>query len=105
MEMKARRRTSANHKFLEDSKMSFREVFDFAFKSHVPTPQAFAIKVTECLWAKTFRDLAAGELGYLLICHPDYAYCEGFNPRIAMSRSMTLMEGDNCCNHRWVWRK
>ena len=67
------------------------------------TPQAFEVKVAECLWAKTFREIGAADIGYLLICHPDYAYCQGFNPKITMSRSKTLMQGDNDCNHRWVW--
>lgn len=67
------------------------------------TPQAFEVKVTECLWAKTFREIGAAEIGYWLICHPDYAYCQGFNPRISMSRSKTLMQGESYCDHRWVW--
>jgi hypothetical protein len=67
------------------------------------TSQAFEVRVTECLWAKTFRELGATDIGYVLICHPDYAYCQGFNPQITMSRSQTLMQGDNYCNHRWVW--
>ena len=41
--------------------------------------------VTECLWAKTFRDLVAAEIGAMLICHRDYADCRGFNPRITMT--------------------
>ena len=67
------------------------------------TPQAVEVKVTECLWAKTFREMEAAELGYSLICHRDYADCQGFNPKITMIRSKTLMQGDDCCNHRFVW--
>jgi hypothetical protein len=67
------------------------------------TPQAFEVKVTECLWAKTLREMGAANIGYLLICHPDYADCQGFNPKITMTRSKTLMQGDDCCNHRFVW--
>ena len=67
------------------------------------TPQAFEVKVTECLWAKTFREIEAAEIGYLLSCYPDYASCQGFNPKITMTRSKTIMQGDNYCNHRWVW--
>jgi hypothetical protein len=67
------------------------------------TPQAFEVKVTECLWAKTFREMGAADIGYLLICHTDYADCQGFNPQITMTRSKTLMQGDDCCNHRFVW--
>ena len=69
------------------------------------TPRAFEVQVTECLWAKTFREMGAADVGYLLICHPDYAYCQGFNPRITMSRSKTLMQGDDYCNHCWAWEE
>jgi hypothetical protein len=69
------------------------------------TPAAFGIKVTECLWAKTFRELGAADIGYALICHPDYADCRGFNPRITMQRTKTLMQGHDCCDHRWVWEE
>jgi len=161
--------TTVKHKFLEDSEMSFQEVFDFAFKGLIPvlqglskefgeekflevlkkvasecalkarqdtvrqlpsndlaafkaegepghfgkhvltlemvedTPQAYEVRVTECLYAKIFREMGAAELGYALICHRDYADCQGFNPRITMIRSKTLMQGDDHCNHRFVW--
>jgi len=158
------------HKFLERSNMTFREVFDFAFKKLIPvlrglakelgedrfllalkkvasecalkagqetarqlpcndlaafadsggepsrfaehvltreiiedTPQAFELRVTECLWAKTFREMGAADLGYFLLCHTDFADCRGFNPRITLTRSKTLMQGDDCCDHRFVW--
>ena len=69
------------------------------------TDHAYEIRVSECLWAKTFRDLGAAGIGYAVICHADYAYCQGFNPKIRMIRTKTLMEGDDCCNHRWVWEE
>ncbi|MFC2099666.1 L-2-amino-thiazoline-4-carboxylic acid hydrolase, partial [Candidatus Bipolaricaulota bacterium] len=68
------------------------------------TPQAFELRVTECLWAKTFREMGAADLGYLLLCHTDYADCRGFNPKITLTRSKTLMQGDDCCDHRFVWK-
>ena len=67
------------------------------------TPQAFELKVTECLWAKTFREVGAADIGYLLHCHTDYADCQGFNPKITLTLSKTLMQGNDCCNHRFVW--
>ena len=67
------------------------------------TPQAIEVKVTECLWAKTFREMGAANIGYLLICYRDYADCQGFNPKITLTRSKTLMQRDDCCNHRFVW--
>ncbi len=66
------------------------------------TPKAFEVKVTECLWAKTYRDANAGDLGYLLSCYGDYASARGFNPKMRMIRTKTLMQGDAFCNHRYV---
>jgi len=66
------------------------------------TPQAFEVKVTECLWAKTYRDFNAGDLGYILSCYADFASAEAFNPKMRMIRTKTLMQGDDCCNNRYV---
>jgi hypothetical protein len=65
--------------------------------------KSFEIKVTECLWAKTFRDARAGDIGYATICFQDYAMCQGFSPKLKMIRDKTLMQGHEYCNHRWVW--
>jgi hypothetical protein len=80
------------------------------FWSHVLTStivedskNAFELNITECLWAKTFREANAADIGYACICHPDYAAATAFNPRIRMIRTKTLMQGDDCCNHRYVY--
>jgi len=66
---------------------------------------AHEIRVTECLWAKTFREAGAAAIGYAVVCHGDYAECQAFNPHIRMIRTKTLMQGDDCCNHRWSGKK
>jgi hypothetical protein len=68
------------------------------------TPQAFEIKVTECLWAKTVRGKKGEDIGYATICHWDFAFAEGYSPKLRMVRDKTLMQGDAFCNHRWIWR-
>lgn len=65
-------------------------------------PKAFEVKITECLWAKTYRDANAADLGYLLSCYGDYASAKGFNPKMRMIRTKTLMQGDAFCNHRYI---
>jgi hypothetical protein len=67
------------------------------------TDDAFEVKITECLWAKTFREAEAADVGYASICHGDFAYAEGYSPKMRMERTKTLMEGHDCCNHRWLW--
>jgi len=66
------------------------------------TERVFEIRVTECLWTKVFQKSGATDLGYAIICNPDYASCQAFNPKIRLVRSKTLMQGDDCCDHRWV---
>ena len=160
---------AAKHKFLEDSGMSFQEVFDLAFKEfYIPimkslaneigkdefietlkkarsecgkqegqnlakslgkndmasfaawikenelfkhactfdiveeTDKAFEQKITECLWAKTFREADAADIGYAAICYGDYTFAPSFNPKMKMIRPKTLMQGHDFCHARFV---
>ncbi|MDH4272649.1 MAG: L-2-amino-thiazoline-4-carboxylic acid hydrolase [Candidatus Aminicenantes bacterium] len=65
--------------------------------------KVFELKVTECLWASVFLQAKAGEIGYAAVCFGDYAWAQGFNSKIRMVRDKTLMQGHDCCNHRYVW--
>lgn len=67
------------------------------------TEKAFELKITECIWATTFLQAKAGDIGYASVCFGDYAWAEGFNPKIKMVRDKTLMQGKDCCNHRYIW--
>ena len=67
------------------------------------TEKAFELKITECIWASTFLNAKAGDIGYASVCFGDYAWAEGFNPKIKMIRDKTLMQGHELCNHRYVW--
>jgi hypothetical protein len=68
------------------------------------SPQAFEVKVTECLWAEACRGRKGEDIGYATICHPDFAFAEGYSPKLQLVRDKTLMQGDAFCNHRWIWR-
>lgn len=68
------------------------------------TESAFQIKLTKCLAAEVFLRQGAGDLGYATVCHADFGMPAGFNPAIELQRDRTLMEGDDHCNHRWVYR-
>ena len=63
---------------------------------------AFEMKVTECLTAKVFREADAADIGYAAVCHADFTLPEGFNPKIKLLRDKTLMQGHDCCNHRYI---
>ena len=64
----------------------------------------FEVRITECLWAKVFRDAGAAELGHSAICSGDFAMAEAINPGLQLVRDKTLMQGHDCCNHRFVMK-
>lgn len=67
------------------------------------TGKVFALNVTECVWAKVFRDAGlGGRIGYATICNMDNYWPTAFNPAFKMERDKTLMQGHDCCNHRYI---
>ena len=61
------------------------------------TDKEAEMSITECLWAKTFRELDAGDIGYALVCHGDVGFIQAFNPQITFTRPKLLMKGDSEC--------
>lgn len=59
----------------------------------------FVVKSTECLWAKTFLDRNAGDIGYASICYGEIGYAKGYNSKLEMVKN--LMLGDDCCLKRY----
>jgi hypothetical protein len=63
---------------------------------------AFEMKITECLTEVIFRKSDALDLGYACVCHADFGLPEGLDIGIKLIRTKTLMQGHDCCNHRYV---
>jgi hypothetical protein len=63
--------------------------------------KAFAFNVTRCRYAEMYRELGILRLGPVLSCSRDFALIEGFNPRIRLTRTQTLMEGAPYCDFRY----
>jgi len=67
------------------------------------TEAVFELNVSECVWEVVFREAGlAGDIGHAAVCNMDYYWPEAFNPAFKMERTKTLMEGDDCCNHRYI---
>ena len=64
---------------------------------------AFEMKITLCLEEMVFREANAAHLGFACVCHADFGLPVGINPKLKLVRTKTLMEGHDCCNHRYVW--
>ncbi len=57
--------------------------------------------VRRCGYAEMYRDAGLSEFGYCLSCNRDAAFVSGFNSRIAMKRTQTIMEGASYCDFRF----
>ena len=67
------------------------------------TENAFEMRITSCLTEIVFREADALDLGYACVCHADFGLPVGLNPKLKLIRTKTLMQGHDCCNHRYVW--
>jgi len=54
---------------------------------------------TSCPLADHYIKLGAADWGYALHCACDASITEGFSDKIGFSRSRTLMQGHECCDH------
>ena len=67
--------------------------------------RVYEIRVTECLWAKTFQEKNAADIGYDTICYSDFSDARRYHSKIKLERTKTIMQGDGYCNHRWTWEE
>jgi hypothetical protein len=61
------------------------------------TPVQLRLKVTRCRYAEMYREMGIEELGCVLSCSRDEPLVRGFDDRITLRRSHTLLEGSEAC--------
>jgi predicted ArsR family transcriptional regulator len=69
------------------------------------TPEKISLNTTRCRYAEMYRELGTPELGFALSCARDFAMVEGFNPKIKLMRTQTIMEGADHCDFRFTLEK
>jgi hypothetical protein len=67
------------------------------------TDSEFHFNVTRCRYAEMYRAMGLAELGAVLSCNRDGAFCEGYDPRLKLQRTQTLMGGATHCDFRYRW--
>ena len=65
------------------------------------TDTEFHFNVRRCRYAETYREMGLGPIGHLLSCNRDAAFCEGYDPRLKLERTQTLMQGASHCDFRY----
>ncbi len=66
------------------------------------TEQRLSFDVTRCRYAELYDRLGAKEFGYCLSCNRDEPLTRGFNPRMRLIRTQTIMQGAKFCDFRFV---
>jgi hypothetical protein len=69
------------------------------------TDTTFAFNVTRCRYAETYKAMGLGEIGALLSCNRDGAFCEGYDPKLKLERTQTIMQGASHCNFKYRYDK
>ncbi len=65
-------------------------------------PEKLKANVTRCRWAEEFKKAGIpGEIGFALVCSYDYGFCAGLNPEMKFTRTKTIMQGDDHCDHTY----
>jgi hypothetical protein len=65
---------------------------------------SFAFNVTRCRYAEMYRAMGLGEIGHLLSCNRDAAFCEGYDPKLKLERTQTIMQGASHCDFRYSYK-
>jgi hypothetical protein len=64
-------------------------------------PGVLDFNVRRCRYAETYRAMGLGGIGDILSCNRDGAFCEGYDPRIKLTRTQTIMGGASHCDFRY----
>ena len=65
------------------------------------TDTSFTFNVTRCRYAETYKAMGLGEIGALLSCNRDGAFCEGYDPKLKLERTQTIMQGASHCDFKY----
>jgi hypothetical protein len=79
------------------------DALDIEVKSESPDHLAFDVK--RCRYAQMYREMGLAEIGDLLSCNRDGAFCVGYNPRMKLTRTRTIMQGADSCDFRYRMEK
>ena len=65
------------------------------------TDRKLSFNVTRCAYAELYEKLGVKDVGRYLSCNRDASFAEGFNPRLKLQRTQTIMEGAPHCDFRF----
>ena len=67
--------------------------------------ESFTFNVVRCRYAETYKAMGLGEIGHLLSCQRDGTFCEGYDTRLKLKRTQTIMQGATHCDFDYTYDK
>jgi hypothetical protein len=67
------------------------------------TDQRYRFDVTACKYAEMYKAMGLGEIGHLLSCQRDGTFCEGYDTKLKLKRTQTLMQGATHCDFDYTY--
>jgi hypothetical protein len=90
--------------FVETTKLwETDDALEIAVKERSETTYAF--DVVRCRYAEMYKAMGLGEIGHLLSCQRDGTFCQGYDPKLKLTRTQTIMQGAACCDFRYVYEE
>ena len=61
----------------------------------------YRFNVTRCRYSEMYREMGLGDIGHLLSCQRDGTFCEGYDARLKLTRTQTIMQGASHCDFHY----
>jgi hypothetical protein len=61
----------------------------------------FDYEVKRCGYAEMYHAMGLGDIGHLLSCNRDAEFIVGYDNRVELTRTTTIMQGGKCCDFRY----
>jgi hypothetical protein len=65
--------------------------------------KTYSFNVVRCKYSEMYREMGLGEIGHLLSCMRDGTFCEGYDPKLKLERTQTIMQGASHCDFRYTY--
>lgn len=66
------------------------------------TETSYVFNITRCKYAEMYKEMGLGEIGHLLSCQRDATFCEGYDKRMRLKRTQTIMQGASHCDFHYT---
>ena len=67
------------------------------------TDTTFHFNVKRCKYSEMYKAMGLGDIGHLLSCNRDGTFCTGFDERLTLERTQTIMSGASHCDFRYTF--